>query len=64
MFGTLPKIGFTLSLLLANMIAKLKAEKELKSIQILSNENKNKEVNCDLEEYDENQIIEKQTNIN
>jgi len=65
MFGTPPKIGLTSSLLPANMIAKLKSEEELQvaleSIQILSNDNENKEVNCEIEENDEDQIIEVQT---
>jgi len=49
----------------ANMIAKLKSEEEfqvaLESIQILSNDNENKELNCEVEENDEAQIIEVQT---
>jgi len=64
-FGTPPKIGLTSALLPANMIAKLKSEGELQvaleSIQILSNDNENKEVNCEIEENDEDQIIEVQT---
>jgi len=66
MFGTLPKVSLTSSLIPVNMVEKLKTGEELQaaleSMQVLSNDKENNEAIYGVEKEDvEDQTIDKQT---